>query len=199
MMRVRVSHLTIASAVLLLTAATTSPVERMTLANGSRLWFDGTSTLRSWTCTADKIESKIDAESGVANAVLDGRKVAGTLEVEFPVEKLECKNGTMNEHMRKAIKAKEFPTIAFKVASYALARATDGMDLTLTGTLSLGGVEKPITVAARVKGGDDGRLLVTGSHEVRMKEFGLKPPTLMLGTMRVDQKITVAFEIALKD
>ena len=40
---------------------------------------------------------------------------------------------------------------------------------------------------------------MTGTHEVRMTEFGLKPPKLMLGTMKVDEKIKVGFEIALKD
>jgi polyisoprenoid-binding protein YceI len=105
----------------------------------------------------------------------------------------------MNEHMRKALKVNEFATIEFRMASYELARAVDGMALTLDGTLTLGGVEKPITVAAQVKGADDGRLLVTGTHEVRMTEFGLKAPKLMLGTMRVDERIKVGFEIVLKD
>jgi hypothetical protein len=32
-----------------------------------------------------------------------------------------------------------------------------------------------------------------------MTEFGLKPPTLMLGTMKVDEKITVGFDVVLKN
>ena len=32
-----------------------------------------------------------------------------------------------------------------------------------------------------------------------MTEFGLKPPTLMLGTMKVDERIKVGFDVVLKD
>jgi hypothetical protein len=32
-----------------------------------------------------------------------------------------------------------------------------------------------------------------------MTEFGLKPPTLMLGTMKVDEKLTVGFDVVLKN
>jgi hypothetical protein len=32
-----------------------------------------------------------------------------------------------------------------------------------------------------------------------MTEFGLKPPTLMLGTMKVDERVTVGFDVVLKN
>ncbi len=195
-MRVRVSHLTIASAVLLLTAATSSPVERMTLANGSRLWFDGTSTLRSWTCTADKIEAKIDAESGVTDAVLDGRKVAGTLEVEFPVEKLECKNGTMNEHMRKALVATKYPEIKFDLSGYDLTKGTPP-GATVQGSLTMNGQSHPIAVPVQFVRAD-GALRVTGKVPLKMREWGVKPPTLMMGTIKVGEVVTVQFDLLLQ-
>jgi hypothetical protein len=41
-------------------------------------------------------------------------------------------------------------------------------------------------------------LRVTGKYELNMKDFGVKPPTLMLGTMRVGEKVTVNFDLLLK-
>jgi len=105
----------------------------------------------------------------------------------------------MNEHMRKAIKAKDFATIVFKATSYDLTRAGENMAVTLNGSLTLGGVEKAITVNAQAKPGPNGTLVVSGTQEVRMKEFGLKAPTLMLGTMKVDERIKVGFDVVLKD
>lgn len=195
-MRVRVSHLTIASAVLLLTAATARPVERLTLANGSRLWFDGTSTLRSWTCTADKIESKIDAETGVADAVLDGRKVAGTLEVEFPVANLECKNGTMNEHMRKALVATKHPEITFNLSGYDLTKGTPP-GATVQGSLTMNGQSHPMAVPVQFVRAD-GALRVTGKVPLKMTEWGVQPPKLMMGTIKVGEVVTVQFDLLLQ-
>jgi polyisoprenoid-binding protein YceI len=166
----------------------------------SRLWVAGTSTVRAFQCQAGAFDAKIES-SGVdaVGAVLAGEKAVSTIEVTVPAEKLDCRNGTMNEHMRKALKAKEFPTVVFRAASYDLSRTGESVAVTLNGSLTLGGLEKPITVKAQAKPGPDGTLIVSGTREVRMTEFGLKPPTLMLGTMKVDEKITVGFEVVLKN
>ena len=176
------------------------PAPTLDLQPESRLWVSGTSTVRAFQCQAAAFDAKIESSGADAvAAVLAGEKAVSTIEVTVPAEKLDCRNGTMNEHMRKALKAKEFPTVVFRATSYDLARTSESVGVTLNGTLTLGGVEKPITVNAQAKPGADGTLVVSGTREVRMTEFGLKPPTLMLGTMKVDEKITVGFEVVLKN
>ena len=166
----------------------------------SRLWVAGTSTVKAFQCQAGAFDAKIESTgTDAVAAVLAGEKAVSTIEVTVPAEKLDCRNGTMNEHMRKALKAKDFPTVVFRASSYDLARTADSVGVTLDGTLTLGGVEKPITVKAQAKSGADGTLIVSGTREIRMTEFGLKPPTLMLGTMKVDEKVTVGFAVVLKN
>jgi polyisoprenoid-binding protein YceI len=172
----------------------------MSLAASSRLWVDGTSTVRSWTCKATTIDATIDA--GVPNAsaaVLQGEKVVTNVDVRIPTAKLDCGNGTMNEHMLKALKAKENPTIAFKVSGYDVAKGGAGVTGTLKGELTLGGQTRPITVTAAGSAGPDGTLHVTGTHEFAMTEFGIKPPSLMMGTMKVGPKVKVGFDLYLKN
>jgi polyisoprenoid-binding protein YceI len=190
--------LALAALVPLMAASTRAPLD---VQPESRLWIAGTSTVRSFQCQAGAFDAKVESVSGAdaVAAVLAGEKAVSGVEVVIPAEKLDCRNGTMNEHMRKAIRANEFPTIVFRASSYDLAGANDGVAVTLTGSLTLGGVEKPITVEALAKSGAHGTLTVSGTHEVRMTEFGLKPPTLMLGTMKVGEKITVGFDIVLKN
>jgi polyisoprenoid-binding protein YceI len=121
------------------------------------------------------------------------------VEIRVDTERLDCKNGTMNEHMLKALKAKTNPTIVFKLASYDLAKQAEAVRVTLNGTLSMGGVEKPISLTANATEGSSGMLHVVGMHELRMTEWGLKPPTLMLGTMKVDERVKIGFDLLLKD
>lgn len=167
---------------------------------GSRLWVTGTSSVRSWQCKAVGFEAAIAtaAPTGAPAAILAGDKAVTTVSVKVPTERMDCSNGTMNEHMLKAIKAKEFPTIAFTLAGYDLARQEGGVKVTMNGTLTLGGVEKEITMQADAREESAGVLRVTGVHELRMKEFGLKPPTLMLGTMKVNELVKVNFDLLLK-
>lgn len=172
----------------------------MTLQPASRLWIKGTSTVRSFECKAGALEAKVEtAAPGATAALMNGDKAVTAASITIPAAQLDCSNGTMNEHMKKALKVKEHPTIEFRIASYTLAKGADGMQAELTGTLTLGGVEKPITVQALGKDEGDGMLRVTGMHEVRMTEHGLKPPTLMLGTMKVNERVKVGFDLLLKN
>jgi len=189
--------LTLAALVPLVAASTRAPLD---LQPESKLTISGTSTVRAFQCQATSFDAKVESSgSSAVAAVLAGEKAVSSVVVTVPTEKLDCRNGTMNEHMRKALKVTQFPTVVFKVNGYELAKATDGVAVTLNGALTLGGVEKPITVNALAKAGENGTLLVSGTQEVRMTEFGLKPPTLMLGTMKVDERIKVGFDVILKD
>ena len=187
------------AALLLAPAGAWTPADApLTLAPASRLWVDGTSTVRAFACKATVLDADIAGAPNAVAAVLGGEKGVTAVEVRIPAEKLDCGNGTMNEHMLKALKAKEHRTIAFRVASYEVAKGADGVRGTLTGTLALGGVEKPITVEAVGRDGGAGALRVTGVHELRLSDYGLKAPTLMFGTMKVGDAVKVGFDLVLK-
>ena len=170
----------------------------MTLAPQSRLWIDGKSTVRKFSCKAGAFDVAVDAAADAVGAVLAGQKAVRTVTVRVPAERMDCGNGTMNEHMLKALKAKDAPTIEFRLTSYDVAKGATGVQGTLTGSLTLGGQTRPISLAAQAAETSGGQLHVTGSYTVKMTEFGLKPPSLMMGTMKVDENIAVNFDLFLK-
>ena len=174
----------------------------LTLQPESRLWVDGTSNVRPFTCEAKQLDVQAQAEgSTVAQRVVTGEKAIRTVAVTIPSKSLDCDDGNkkMNEHMLKAIKAEGNPSIEFILSSYDLAPGGDGAAAVLTGTLKLGGVEKPVTIDAATKSGADGVLQVTGSYQLRMTDYGLKPPKLMLGAFKVDDPVKVNFDLLLKE
>ncbi|MEP6619625.1 MAG: YceI family protein [bacterium] len=184
---------------LLPTLGWTNAAELLTLQPQSKLWVEGTSSIKSWSCKSGDVNAVVEATS--ANAVsqlLTGDKAVKSVAVTLTTEKLECGNGTMNDHMKNALKAKDVPSIEFKVASYDLTRGADGISGTLNGTLSLGGVNKPIAVAATGTS-EAGALHVIGSYELKMTDYDLKPPTLMFGRIKVGDNVTVKFDLLLKN
>lgn len=175
-----------------------APDERLTLRAESRVRFDGTSTVRDWSCTASAIDAAIEAEgSGAVAAVLQARKAVQVVTLTFPVDRLECGNGTMNGHMRKALRAETHRTIVFRLAEYDLAVGTPVAG-TLRGTLTINGVARPIVLRAQFAPGPAGSLRVTGSHAVTMTEWQVTPPTLMLGTLKVGPAVNVHFDLQLQ-
>jgi len=196
LMRSRLSAPLLALAAVALLAAWRPLVAPLTLKVGSRVWFDGTSTVRSWTCTAPRIDAAIDAEENAPAAVLAGQQAVKTVTLAFPVAQLDCDNNTMNGHMRKALHADRQPTIRFALTSYEIARGA-AVTGTLQGTLLLNGQTRPISFPATFASAD-GALRVTGRYALKMTDWGVEPPKLMMGTLKVGETVTVHFDLQLQ-
>src|SRR6476660_7184313 len=85
--------------------------ENLALSSTSKIWFDGTSNVKSFSCAAKKLDLDI-----VSNADLAPAKIVKSASLSMPVSQLDCKNGKMNEHMRDALKAEKNPAITWKLS-----------------------------------------------------------------------------------
>jgi polyisoprenoid-binding protein YceI len=182
------NKLALAATALLVPAALAASALPLSFASGSRVWVSGTSTTRSWRCESTQVEGTVQAGSSLASL---GR-VAGA-RVSIPVAALDCRNGTMNGHMRKALKAAEAPALSFQATDVTV----HGTTAQLAGNLSMAGQTHPVTMTATVAE-EGGAIRVRGTKEVDMREWGVRPPSLMLGTMRVGPRATVGFDVMLK-
>jgi polyisoprenoid-binding protein YceI len=99
----------------------------------------------------------------------------------------------MNGHMRNALKATTAPEIRFRASSVRVTPTGDAAGSAhMEGTLSMGGQDHPVSIDATVSR-EDGQLRVRGSKRLLMTEWGLRPPSLMMGTMRVRPAVPVGF------
>ena len=198
-MRANIKTTLLALAIVLpASGAWTTANEMLVLQPQSRLWIDGTSSIRSFSCKASEVNASVEATGPNAIAqLLTGEKGVKTVRVNVPAEQLDCGNGTMNEHMRKAIKLSEYKSIEFRLTEYTVAHNADGISGAIDGSLLLGGVTKPITLQATGKS-EGGMLHITGSYDLDMTEYGLKPPTLMFGRIKVGKTVKVNYDLLLK-
>lgn len=161
---------------------------------GSRVWVEGTSSVRSYRCESTQV-------TGTAAAT--GTDVAQLGEVEraeitIPVSTLDCRNGTMNGHMRNALKAAENPSIRFRATSVQVTPSGPAAgSATMRGELTIAGSTQPVTIEGTVAS-EDGQLRVRGSKRLTMTDYGVRPPSLMMGTMKVHPPVTVGFDVLLK-
>jgi hypothetical protein len=191
----------IVSVVLLPVAAFAQGSElKLGAGSASRLWVEGGSSVRSWKCDATRIEAAVTGAPVVPTATAkDVSTAASHALLTIPVAQLDCHNGTMNEHMRKALKADANKVIEYRIAKWELTpRGADEGAVATSGTLAMAGAEKPVTVELTAKRGAEGAWHVTGSKTLRMTEWGIKPPSLMLGTMKVHDPVTIRFELVLQ-
>ena len=64
----------------------------------------------------------------------------------------------------------------------------------VVGKLTINGVEKEITMNATMSG-DAAALKAVGSVKLKMTDFGIKPVTALMGTIRTGDEVTVKFEL----
>lgn len=180
-------------------AATPAPTATLPFSPESKLWLEGTSTVRGFSCKADKINGNVELAAGQElSGVVAGEQAVREGTLTIPVASLNCGNGTMEGHLKKALKADQNPQIAFRMTGYeAGAKGANGTAMKVQGKLTIAGTEKPITMNATATE-QNGVLKLQGSQEIVMTDYGVAPPTLMMGTMKVAPKVVVKFDLALR-
>lgn len=170
-------------------SAFTAAPRNLTLGKDSRLWLEGTSSVKSYKCAASKVDVNAFGEPTARPT-----EIVKSASLTVAVAQLDCGNKTMNEHMRKALKADKNPQISWKMTSYDV----QGASVTVDGKLTIAGKENAI----QLKGtgtADNGVIRFKGSKQLNMTEYGVKPPSLMMGTMKVRDPVTISFDMVLSE
>jgi polyisoprenoid-binding protein YceI len=158
---------------------------------------EGDSTVRAFTCEAKSVSTELSGVEGISSIdQLENAAVTGS--AKLLVFSLDCANKTMNEHMRDALKMRQHPEIKLAFRAVELgARNGDKVEVSVKADLKLAGVTKAIVLKGQARETAKG-LTVQGMHELKMTDYGLTPPSLMLGTMKVKDEVKIGFSLALE-
>ena len=145
----------------------------------------GTSTVRGWTCEVTG-SAQVTTGSGTAvRGLADGVQEA-TLTV--PVGNFVCPDEEMTEHLLEALRPDEFPEITFRLVRYE----ASGQGAVTTGTLTIldsaRGVSFPLSLTP-----SESDVRIAGEVALDMTDYGVEPPVVMLGLMRVRPQIRIEF------
>lgn len=174
-----------------LMAASAAP---LSFQSGSKVWVSGTSTVRAWRCESPQVQGTVRAST---TSIAELTSVPGA-ELTIPVAALDCRNATMDGHMRNALKAAQNPQIRFRASSIEVSPTGDAAGAAkMTGELTIAGSTQPVTIDGTVAS-ENGQLRVRGSKQLDMTTYGVRPPSLMMGTMKVRPAVTVGFDVLLK-
>ena len=168
--------------------------ERQAVALASaKVTLAGTSNLHDYTATTTSVRlTRLQVASGADLAALTTPGTVQAFEIAIPAASLHSTRDGLDKNMHKALKAKEFADIVFRLSRLE----PKGSALRAIGVLRLAGVEKEIafdlTTATK-----NGSLVVTGSVDLLMTDFGIPAPKAMMGMLKTDPKVTISFETTL--
>jgi polyisoprenoid-binding protein YceI len=106
--------------------------------------------------------------------------------VTVPVKSFKCPNDEMTGHLMDAMKPDTFPEIVYHLEKYEMA----GAQAQATGTLTIHGVTQPVALPLVLKATDQG-VQIDGTTRLDMTKFGVPPPVVMAGLMKVGPQIRV--------
>jgi polyisoprenoid-binding protein YceI len=164
----------------------------------ARVTIDGTSNIHAYTASTTTVRvTRLQLASTVAGPnfweeiVRPGGLEA--FEIAIPAATLTSPKDGLDKNMHKALRTAEFPDITFRLLRVL---PGDAGALKATGVLKIAGQEREVTLDLKTLR-KESTLAVSGQVQLLMTDFGIKPPTAMLGMLKTDPKVTITFETVL--
>lgn len=145
----------------------------------------GSSNLTDWNQYVDEMDGTIDVEE-------DEHKISAVsaLTLYIPVESIKSGQNAMDLNAYKAMKSDKFPTITFTLKDAEV----NGTDIKLVGVFTIAGVEQEKEIHAYYSSTST-LLVLNGETVLKMTEFGIKPPTALMGAMTTKDELSLEFSL----
>ena len=154
-----------------------------------QIFVRGTSTLHDW-------ESSVNEVTLTGVIELEDKSLESLNDIQVSIKSKSIKStkgDLMDKKTHHALKSGQHPSITYKMkrANVDEKNSTVRMD----GTLTIAGTsrEVPLTLTYKVLSGQ--QISFKTSHEINLKDFKIKPPTAMMGTIRTGEKVTVSLDM----
>jgi len=164
----------------------------------SRVWVTGASNIRRFTCNARKLSGAVDLRGVTTRGeVLAGGNALAGPSLSVTVDQLDCGIGIMNRHLHEALQGARQPTIEFRLTTYEVDLTASVPVARIAGAVTIAGAQRTVSTTATVRADTLGALHVSGSYDIQPTDFGVSPPRRFAGLLRVRDRATVHFDIAL--
>ena len=154
----------------------------------------GTSSLHDWTSQVTQVECTGTFQS--KNTTLLSMK---NVQVKIGVASIKSSEGKiMDRKTYEAFHSDKNPFITYTFPSARVRmNQSDSTIITTSGMLTMAGTTHPVELTAKGKILTNGDLQFSFSKKLKMTDFNMKPPTAVLGTIKVGDEITLNFNMVL--
>jgi len=188
------------------------------LAAGSQVLLQGAINVGAWSSRSSQARARavLNLDDSVLRTLFDklqaGQISADQLqlspglraiaELSVPVMSLHGDSQGMDRDMYSALKAPQYPSIQYRLEKAQDAQVrqdpTTGKPaflLRVTGALTVAGVQRTLATELTIERDASQHYLVHAQIPIRMTDFGVTPPTALLGLIRARDSLSVIFDL----
>ena len=164
-------------------------------ATAAKTVIEGTSNIHDWTMQSQKAT----ATAVVTLAPSGALAAISSIHFVIPAESLKSEHAQMDKNSYKALKTGKNPNIIFNAASGTVKpNGANGFIVTSRGKLNISGVTKDVDLVATGVVNADKSISLNGTYKLKMTDFSVEPPSLMLGAIKTGDGIAVKYNLTLK-
>lgn len=167
--------------------------QSFTLSNDdSELSIFGTSTLHDWEMTSQNM-------SGSSEIITDNETLeVKSLKFTVVVKGLKSGKSAMDNNTYKALNEDDYPTIKYVLTKATVQSKTSSTHtLNTSGTLTISGKTRDVNMIVKATKESEA-VGFQGQTTFLMSEYGVDPPTALLGTVKTGDEITIKFNVTFK-
>jgi polyisoprenoid-binding protein YceI len=160
-----------------------------------KLSIKGTSTMHDWSSAATNVT--VQGDFVINNGIIE-KVTGGSVNVVTTSIKSDKNSGLMDSRTHEALKAEKNPNITYAVTKVTGVPASGGeASVTVSGNLNIGGSSKPTDLILKMKVLPNGDIEIKGTKKILMSNHGIKPPSFMLGALKVGDEVTLDIYVVL--
>ena len=175
---------------LLMTGVLTGQVLKI-VPGSSVITINGTSNLHDWKSKAEQINGEL---------VLSGTDQVKSFRLDIPVKSIKSGERMMDSKTYETFEANKHPNIAFRLTDVTNLQINgDNVNVVFNGNLTMAGATRKVAIKANGKSTRPGTYIFNGNVSLKMTDFQMKPPTALLGALKVGDGIRLDFDITLME
>lgn len=170
--------------------------------DGSRLTIEGSSNVNSFGCLSNT-DLPPTAISVLPMGNGDTLRFNNAI-LMLKTKTLDCDNSQMNKDLCEAMKAEEYPYIKVEIHGAMLQSGNlreaggDWANMKAIATLTIVNVSKRVILDVKAKRLAADRFRFIATKDMRMTDFNITPPSVMLGLIKVNNAIRISFDLTAK-
>jgi polyisoprenoid-binding protein YceI len=160
--------------------------------SNSKLMVTGTSSIHDWEMAVEDYDCLVSASAN------ENQEISiESIKFSCLAESIKAHNKIMDNKAHKALDSDNHPKISFSAGGTVSATANS---VTKTkGKLQIAGKEKEVELEFTLAEAQADQFKVSGKIPVKMSDFGIDPPTAMMGTLKTGDEVVIHFDIVLQN